>query len=154
LPGSTDVVSPTSGDGVCHQLVAESLARPGDVIIGADSHTVMAGGLGAFATGMGSTDIACAMATGEVWMKVPATIKFVYHGRLRKWVGATIHGMIGLVQVYDLTTDEALRRRIVEELRWGDYEQARCWARPLLRRPQQGPNLVSLTDVFRLMPSQ
>jgi len=73
--------------GIEHVLLPErGLVLPGDVIVGADSHTCTYGALGAFATGMGSTDIACAMATGEVWMKVPATIKFVYHGRLQKWV--------------------------------------------------------------------
>jgi 3-isopropylmalate/(R)-2-methylmalate dehydratase large subunit len=60
---------------------------PGEVVIGADSHTCTYGALGAFATGMGSTDIAAAMATGDIWMKVPPTIKLVYNGRLGKWVG-------------------------------------------------------------------
>jgi 3-isopropylmalate/(R)-2-methylmalate dehydratase large subunit len=67
-------------------LPEKGLVLPGDVIVGADSHTCTYGALGAFATGMGSTDIACAMATGEVWMKVPPTIKLVYHGRARQWV--------------------------------------------------------------------
>lgn len=73
--------------GIEHVLLPEKgLVLPGDVIVGADSHTCTYGALGAFATGMGSTDIACAMATGEVWMKVPPTIKLVYHGRARQWV--------------------------------------------------------------------
>jgi 3-isopropylmalate/(R)-2-methylmalate dehydratase large subunit len=74
--------------GIEHVLLHEQgLVLPGDVVIGADSHTCTYGALGAFATGMGSTDIAAAMATGDIWMKVPPTIKFVYHGRLPKWVG-------------------------------------------------------------------
>ena len=73
--------------GIEHVLLPEQgLVVPGDVVIGADSHTCTYGALGAFATGMGSTDIASAMATGEIWMKVPPTMKFVYHGRPRKWV--------------------------------------------------------------------
>jgi len=74
--------------GIEHVLLPEQgLALPGQVIVGADSHTCTYGALGAFATGMGSTDIAIAMATGEAWMKVPPTIKFVYHGKLPVWVG-------------------------------------------------------------------
>jgi len=74
--------------GIEHVLLPEQgLVLPGDVVIGADSHTCTYGALGAFATGMGSTDIATAMATGEIWMKVPPTIKFVYHGNLEEWVG-------------------------------------------------------------------
>ena len=73
--------------GIEHVLLPEQgLVLPGEVIIGADSHTCTYGALGAFATGMGSTDIASAMATGDIWMKVPPTIKIIYHGRLSKWV--------------------------------------------------------------------
>ena len=73
--------------GIEHVLLPEQgFIFSGQVIAGADSHTCTYGALGAFATGMGSTDIAVAMATGEIWMKVPPTIKFVYHGRLPKWV--------------------------------------------------------------------
>ncbi len=74
--------------GIEHVLLPEQgLVLPGDVVIGADSHTCTYGALGAFATGMGSTDIAAAMATGDTWMKVPPTISFVYHGSLSEWVG-------------------------------------------------------------------
>ena len=74
--------------GIEHVLIPEQgLVLPGDVVIGADSHTCTYGALGAFATGMGSTDIASAMATGDIWMKVPSTIKLTYHGKLKKWVG-------------------------------------------------------------------
>jgi len=74
--------------GIEHVLLPEQgLVLPGDVVIGADSHTCTYGALGAFTTGMGSTDIAAAMATGDIWMKVPPTIKLVYHGNLAKWVG-------------------------------------------------------------------
>ncbi len=74
--------------GIEHVLLPEQgLVLPGDVVIGADSHTCTYGALGAFSTGMGSTDIASAMACGEIWMKVPPTIRFVYKGKLRRWVG-------------------------------------------------------------------
>ena len=74
--------------GIEHVLLPEQgLVLPGDVVIGADSHTCTYGALGAFATGMGSTDIAAAMATGDIWMKVPPTIKLIYHGNLGEWVG-------------------------------------------------------------------
>jgi len=73
--------------GIEHALLPElGLVLPGDLVIGADSHTCTYGALGAFSTGVGSTDMAAAMATGEVWLKVPETIKFVYKGKLNKWV--------------------------------------------------------------------
>lgn len=74
--------------GICHVFLPEQgLVLPGDVVIGADSHTCTYGAVGAFSTGMGSTDIAAAMATGDTWMKVPPSVKFVYHGELGNWIG-------------------------------------------------------------------
>ncbi len=84
--GEKGVVLSDIGAGVCHQIVAETWANPGDVIIGADSHTVTAGALGAFATGMGSTDVAIAMALGQTWLRVPETIRIVVNGHLAKGV--------------------------------------------------------------------
>jgi 3-isopropylmalate/(R)-2-methylmalate dehydratase large subunit len=73
--------------GVEHCFLPEQgLVLPGDLVIGADSHTCTYGALGAFSTGVGSTDLAAAMATGEAWFKVPETIKFVYYGKLPRWV--------------------------------------------------------------------
>ncbi|RXF77557.1 3-isopropylmalate dehydratase large subunit [Desulfovibrio sp. DS-1] len=75
--------------GVEHALLPElGLVGPGDVVVGADSHTCTYGGLGAFATGFGSTDVAGAMALGETWFKVPPTIRATFTGTLPKWVGA------------------------------------------------------------------
>mgnify|MGYP006285731227 FL=1 len=73
--------------GIEHVLLPEKgLALPGEIIIGADSHTCTYGALGALGTGVGSTDMAAAMATGKAWFKVPPTIKFVYNGELQPWV--------------------------------------------------------------------
>ena len=76
------------GDGICHQLLPEYYVKPGDIVIGADSHTCTHGALGAFATGMGSTDIAVGMALGKMWFKVPATIKVEVKGKFPKGVVA------------------------------------------------------------------
>jgi 3-isopropylmalate/(R)-2-methylmalate dehydratase large subunit len=71
-----------AGEGICHQLLVEKEVRPGEIAIGTDSHTCMAGALNALATGVGSTDVAAAMATGQLWFKVPETIKIVLQGIL------------------------------------------------------------------------
>ncbi|MCR4399793.1 MAG: 3-isopropylmalate dehydratase large subunit [Syntrophomonadaceae bacterium] len=73
--------------GIEHCLLPqEGLVLPGDVIIGADSHTCTYGALGAFATGVGSTDMAAGMATGEAWFRVPESMKLVYYGTMPEWL--------------------------------------------------------------------
>lgn len=96
--------------GIEHALLPEQgIVTAGDLIIGADSHTCTYGALGAFATGVGSTDLACAMASGETWFKVPETIKVEFNGKLNKWVSAkdlVLH-LIG-----DIGVDGALYKTI------------------------------------------
>jgi len=88
--------------GIEHCLIPEKgLAVPGDLIIGADSHTCTYGALGAFSTGVGSTDMAAGMATGKLWFKVPSAIKFILKGKPQGWVSGKdvilhIIGMIGV----------------------------------------------------------
>ena len=88
--------------GVEHALLPElGIVLPGDLVIGADSHTCTYGALGAFATGVGSTDLAAAMLTGELWFKVPQSIKFVINGKMPKWVSGKdlILNIIGRIGV-------------------------------------------------------
>ncbi|NLX49816.1 MAG: 3-isopropylmalate dehydratase large subunit [Methanospirillum sp.] len=70
------------GEGICHQVMGEGGVRPGEVVIGADSHTCTLGAFGAFATGVGATDMAAIWATGETWLRVPETTKISLSGEL------------------------------------------------------------------------
>ncbi len=73
--------------GIEHALLPEKgVVVPGDVVIGADSHSCTYGAVGCFSTGVGSTDLAAILVTGEVWLRVPESFKFIYHGKLRPWV--------------------------------------------------------------------
>jgi len=77
------------GEGICHQLMIEhQYVRPGDIFMGADSHTPTYGAIGAMACGVGSTDLAAVMKTGKIWLKVPETIRIICHGPLKAGVTA------------------------------------------------------------------
>lgn len=94
--------------GVEHALLPEQgIVLPGDLVIGADSHTCTYGALGAFSTGVGSTDVASAMATGECWFRVPESMKFIYYGKLNKWVSGKD---LILHTIGDIGVDGALYR--------------------------------------------
>ncbi|MCR5260394.1 MAG: 3-isopropylmalate dehydratase large subunit [Candidatus Gastranaerophilales bacterium] len=84
----TGAVLSEGGMGVCHQRLVEKFVNPGEILCGADSHTCTSGALGAFATGMGSTDVAVASALGKTWLKVPQSYKICVNGALRKGVFA------------------------------------------------------------------
>ncbi|MCX8172175.1 MAG: 3-isopropylmalate dehydratase large subunit [Archaeoglobaceae archaeon] len=73
-------------NGIAHQLMIENHVEPGMLVVGADSHTCMYGALGAFATGVGSTDMGCVLATGKLWFKVPESIRFDIFGKLGKYI--------------------------------------------------------------------
>lgn len=94
--------------GIEHALLPEQgLVVPGDLVIGADSHTCTYGALGAFSTGVGSTDVAAAMATGECWFRVPESMKFIYYGKPQRWVGGKD---LILHTIGDIGVDGALYR--------------------------------------------
>ena len=72
--------------GICHTVLPErGLVLPGELVVGADSHSCTYGALNNFAAGVGSTDLACVLALGELWFRVPESLKFVYHNRLPEW---------------------------------------------------------------------
>jgi len=112
--------------GVEHALLPEKgVVLPGDLVIGADSHTCTYGALGAFATGVGSTDLAAAMLTGELWFKVPSSIKFIVYGQLPQWVSGkdlilSIIGRIGvdgaLYQAMEFTGETIERLPMADRL--------------------------------------
>jgi len=96
----TGAVLSDVGEGVCHQRLVEDFVNPGEIVIGADSHTCTSGALGAFATGMGSTDVGIAIALGKTWLKVPETIRIDVIGKFQDGVYAKdlilhLAGMIG-----------------------------------------------------------
>ena len=96
--------------GIEHALLPDNgIVTAGDIVIGADSHTCTYGALGAFSTGMGYTDIACAMASGETWLKVPSAIKVEFNGKLNKWV--TAKDLI-LYLIGDIGVDGALYKTL------------------------------------------
>jgi 3-isopropylmalate/(R)-2-methylmalate dehydratase large subunit len=94
--------------GIAHALLPEKgIVLPGDLVVGGDSHTCTYGALGAFATGVGSSDLAAAMLTGELWFKVPESMKFVYYGKLQRWVDGKD---LILYTIGDIGVDGALYR--------------------------------------------
>jgi len=94
--------------GIEHALLPDNgIVLPGDLVVGGDSHTCTYGAVGAFSTGVGSTDLAAAMLTGDLWFKVPESMKFIYRGNLRKWVDGKD---LILYTIGDIGVDGALYR--------------------------------------------
>ena len=109
--------------GICHTVLPErGLVLPGELVIGADSHSCTYGALNNVATGVGSTDLACVFALGELWFRVPETLRFVYHNRLSEWVEAKdlILHVIGRISV-DGARSKAMEH-VGEALRHIDIE--------------------------------
>lgn len=107
-----DIKHVYDGQGVCHQIMMEKHVRPGNIIIGADSHTCTYGALGVLSTGMGSTDIAVAWADGKIWMKVPKAIKVVVSG---KWPKGVYSKDFMLKLIGTISTNGATYKAIVLE---------------------------------------
>lgn len=101
---SNGLILSDAGNGICHQVMAEDYASPGDLVIGTDSHTCTAGGICAFGTGMGATDVAIAMKLRKTWMRVPESIRINFEGSLQRGVFAKD---LALKTIFILGTDGA-----------------------------------------------